>query len=66
MGAGNARASGYMGQANALSGAIGQGINAYQGQQFLNNMQLRRPGGSNYGVGSSISYLPDDRDIGGY
>jgi len=45
MGAGNARASGYMGGANALSNAIGQGLNAYQGQQFLNNMQLRRPGG---------------------
>jgi hypothetical protein len=64
MGAGNARASGYMGQANALSNAIGQGINNYQGQQFLNNMRFR-PGGSNYGGGSSVSYLPDDRDIGG-
>jgi hypothetical protein len=29
LGAGNARASGYMGQANALSNAIGQGFNAY-------------------------------------
>jgi hypothetical protein len=64
MGAGNARASGYMGQANALSNALGQGINIYQGQQFLNNMRFR-PGGSNYGGGSSVSYLPDDRDIGG-
>ena len=62
MGAGNARASGYMGGANALTGAINQGINNYQGQQFLNNMQLRRqytPGGS-YG-----SNLPDNIDIGG-
>lgn len=64
MGAGNARASGYMGSANALSGAIGQGINAYQGQQFLNNMQLRKPqygGGGSYG-----SNLPNASDIGEY
>jgi hypothetical protein len=36
--AGNARASGYMGAANALSGAVGQGINYYQNQQLMNNM----------------------------
>jgi len=65
MGAGAARASGYMGGANALTGAINQGFNQYADQQFLNNMQLRRPGGSNYGVGSSVSYLPDNIDVGG-
>lgn len=62
MGAGNARASGYMGGANALTGAINQGLNMYGDQRFLNNMQLRRqytPGGS-YG-----SNLPDNIDIGG-
>lgn len=62
MGAGNARASGYLGGANALTGAINQGLNRYQDQQFLNNMQMRRqytPGGS-YG-----SNLPDNIDIGG-
>ncbi|MFZ9922255.1 MAG: hypothetical protein ACO3E4_05030, partial [Candidatus Nanopelagicaceae bacterium] len=60
MGAGNARASGYMGQANALSNALGQGINIYQGQQFLNNMRFR-PGGSNYGGGAqgSVQGNPD-------
>ena len=36
--AGNARASGYVGQANALTGAVGQGLNYYQNQQFLNRL----------------------------
>jgi len=36
VGAGNARASGYMGQANALSNALGQGLNYYQNQQMMN------------------------------
>lgn len=56
MGAGNARASGYMGGANALTGALNQGLNMYGEQQYLNRMRPR--------VGSSVSYLPDDRDIG--
>jgi hypothetical protein len=42
IGAGNARASGYIGGANALSGGIGQGINFYQNQQYLNNLNLAR------------------------
>jgi hypothetical protein len=33
---GNIRASGYMGQANALTGALGQGLNYYQNQQMMN------------------------------
>lgn len=57
MGAGNARASGYMSGANALTGALNQGLNMYGDQQYLNRMRPR--------VGSSVSYLPDDRDIGG-
>jgi hypothetical protein len=60
MGAGNARASGYIGRANALAGALEQGVGSYQGQQFLNNMRYR-PGQ----IGSSVSYMPDDIDIGG-
>lgn len=32
---GNIRASGYVGQANALTGALGQGINAYTNQQIM-------------------------------
>jgi hypothetical protein len=38
MGAGQARASGYLGQANALSNALGTGINYYQGQQLMNRL----------------------------
>lgn len=35
IGGANARASGYVGQANALTNAIGMGTNAYQNQQFM-------------------------------
>jgi hypothetical protein len=31
-----ARASGYVGQANALTGALGTGLNFYQNQQYMN------------------------------
>jgi hypothetical protein len=33
-----ARASGYVGQANALTSALGTGLNFYQGQQMLNRL----------------------------
>jgi hypothetical protein len=36
-----ARASGYVGQANALTGALSTGLNFYQGQQMLNALQPR-------------------------
>jgi len=39
--AANARASGYVGQANALTGAIGQGLNFYQNQQYMNMLNNR-------------------------
>lgn len=32
----NARASGYVGQANALNSALNTGLNYYQNQQMLN------------------------------
>jgi len=48
MGAGAARASGYVGQANALNQALGTGLNFYQGQQFLNRL-----GPSGYGGGTA-------------
>ena len=38
LGAGNARASGYIGQANALTGALNQGMNTYTGLQRINAM----------------------------
>lgn len=36
--AANIRASGYMNQANALTGALGQGLNYYQNQQMMNRI----------------------------
>lgn len=36
--AGQARASGYLGQANALTGALGTGLNFYQNQQLMNRL----------------------------
>jgi hypothetical protein len=48
--AGNARASGYMGTANALSNAVGQGLNYYQNQQLMANL-FPRQGGSTFGPG---------------
>ena len=38
IGAGNARASGYIGQANALTGALNQGMNSYMKMQYINRM----------------------------
>lgn len=35
IGAGNARASGYMGTANAISNALGQGLNYYQNRDLI-------------------------------
>lgn len=42
MGAGAARASGYVGQANALNQALGTGLNYYQGQNYLDVLRNRR------------------------
>lgn len=38
IGAGNAAAAGQIGVANAISGGVGQGINFYQNQQFMNRL----------------------------
>ena len=38
IGAGNAAAAGQIGTANAISQGVGQGINFYQGQQYLNRL----------------------------
>ena len=42
IGAGNARASGYVGGANAVGGSVGQGLNFYQNQNLLNTLQNNR------------------------
>jgi hypothetical protein len=62
IGAGNARASGYIGGANAASSSLGQGLNFYQNQNLMNQLQYNnlsnRYGGGNVympsgGTGSS-------------
>jgi hypothetical protein len=54
-----ARASGYVGQANALTGALNTGLNYYQGQQMMNRLAPAGGGYSwqtpNYGVGIDAS-----------
>lgn len=51
--AAQARASGYVGGANALTGALGSYMNYSQGQNLLN--QLRGGGGGGYGYGAPIT-----------
>jgi len=47
---GNIRASGYIGTANALTGALGQGVNYYQNQQMMDRFFPRQPGGAGGGA----------------
>ena len=47
-----ARASGYVGQANALSGALGGAANAYMQGQMLNRLMPQQYAGFNYSPGS--------------
>jgi hypothetical protein len=42
--AGNARAAGYIGQANAVNNALGMGINAFQNQQLLSRFPTPNTG----------------------
>lgn len=56
IGAGNARASGYMGAANGISNGIGQGLNNYQNNQLLS----RLAGPSGQKIGSTAYYANND------
>jgi len=56
MQAANARASGYVGQANALSGALTSAANTYQQNQLLNRLLPQQS--SNYGVPLSYTGVP--------
>ena len=59
VGAGNARASGYVGGANAVNGAIGQGWNMYQGNRMMNMLNQPQSGGG--GIGSPYAgQVPTD------
>ena len=49
--AGNAAAAGTVGSANAIASGLGQGINYYQGQQYLNKLP-------SYGSTGSTNYAP--------
>lgn len=51
IGAGNARASGYMGQANAIAGGLGQAGNNYMQNQMLNRFLPSQSGGGGGGGG---------------
>lgn len=57
-GIGNARASGYVGGANALTGGLSSAYNNYQGQQILNRLMPAAGGygGGGYSSGSSSYY----------
>ena len=56
MQAGQARASGYLGQANALTGALNTGLNYYQNQQIMNRMFPSSAGTPQYTYGGG--YIP--------
>ena len=53
-----ARASGYVGGANALTGALNTGLNYYQNQQMMNRLMPSTPSGFNYtpGMGGGYGY----------
>ena len=59
--AGAARASGYVGGANALTNALGQGMNYYQNQQYLDMVRRAPPPALQYttepGFVNTPSYL---------
>jgi hypothetical protein len=62
-----ARASGYVGAANAMTGALGTGLNFYQNQQYLNKLQPQNvpsTGGGGYSdyapTGGYGNYAPAD------
>lgn len=69
IGAGNAAAAGRVGAANAWTGALGQGVSAYQQNQLFNSMQPRTTyggygisGGGGFGTGSGYG----NQDYGQY
>ena len=59
IGAGNARASGYMGTANTLGSSVGQGLNFYQNQNYLDRRFPTTGGGGGGYV------MPEPYSIGG-
>jgi len=62
LGAGNAQAAGIMGRSNAMTGAIGQGMNFYNNNRLLDMLQGRNSGGGSSGG----SYYDGYNDGPGY
>jgi hypothetical protein len=64
--AGNSRASGYVGSANAINSGIGQGINSYQNQNLLNRF-FPPKNESDYGItgGSNGTTSLGSYELGG-
>ena len=58
IGAGNARASGYVGTANAISNALGQGLNYYQGQSYLDAYKAANPPAGASSAGGTRTVTP--------
>jgi hypothetical protein len=57
---GNIRASGYTNTANALTGALGQGLNYYQNQQMMDRFFPRQGGGGPAPLGMPGNPFPYD------
>lgn len=53
-----ARASGYVGGANALTGALNTGLNYYQGQQYLNALRPQPTPSVGYSGQGPVGYSP--------
>lgn len=64
-GAGNAQASGYIGQSNALSSGIGQAVNGYQQNQMMNMLSNRGGYQPNAGGSGSSAYAGYDAQANG-
>ena len=60
-----ARASGYVGSANALSSALGTGLNYMQGQNYLNVLQGRSGSPTGWSFNPQISYGGGAVDLSG-
>jgi hypothetical protein len=62
---GQAKASGYVGGANALTSAIGQGLNYSQNQQYINRLPI--PGTVGYGgapISAATPYYTSPQSLG--
>ena len=66
MAGGQARASGYVGSANALSSALSGGINQYQDYQLMNNLFPSGGGGQSYAMQNNLGMYSPSYNARGY